>query len=151
MMKFERIVEMAPAFDKRNPEPSKDYGIHGVDLRMILKGPGSAVQFVLYTSWMLPHVQDEMDSKPLNPRFPYVLHKPLPADVGCHSKVPRFEGHEPEHINPCPYTGGACYYDGSSLAARDMYKVLCERGSDGVWEELERYYHETFSTAESDT
>jgi hypothetical protein len=33
---FERIVTMNPAYDKRNADPSKNYGIHGVDLRMVL-------------------------------------------------------------------------------------------------------------------
>ncbi|MBU0959822.1 MAG: hypothetical protein KKB31_07785 [Nanoarchaeota archaeon] len=148
-MTFERIVTMAPAFDRRNQDPSRNYGIQGVDLRMVLKGPDGVVQFLLYTNWMLPHVQDEMDSKPLDTRFPYVFHKPLPADVGYHSKVPRYEGHEPAHDYQCPYTDGVCYRDGSVLAAKDMYRVLCERGSDGVWEELESYYHKIFADTEA--
>jgi len=36
--KFERIVRTRPPFDKRNPNPNKNYGIHGVDIWFILKG-----------------------------------------------------------------------------------------------------------------
>lgn len=45
-MTRERIVEFTPAFDKRSSDPSKDYGIHGVDMRMVLKGENAATQFV---------------------------------------------------------------------------------------------------------
>lgn len=41
-MTRERIVEFTPAFDKRSSDPSKDYGIHGVDMRMVLKGVTAA-------------------------------------------------------------------------------------------------------------
>jgi len=34
---IERIVEFDPAYDERN-NPKGNYGIHGVNLRMILKG-----------------------------------------------------------------------------------------------------------------
>lgn len=35
---MERITKFYPAFDKRSSIPGKNYGIHGVELRMILKG-----------------------------------------------------------------------------------------------------------------
>lgn len=57
-MTLERIVKLLPAWDKRNSDPSKNYGVHGVELRMVLKGPEGAVQFVLYTNWHLPHVTE---------------------------------------------------------------------------------------------
>ena len=60
-MTRERIVEFTPAFDKRSSDPSKDYGIHGVDMRMVLKGENAATQFVLFTNWHLPHVHDELN------------------------------------------------------------------------------------------
>ena len=59
---MERIVEFNPAYDERN-NPKGNYGIHGVNLRMMLKGDSGVVQFVLYTNWHLPHVQDELESK----------------------------------------------------------------------------------------
>lgn len=60
---FSQIVEMPAAWDKRSDTPSEDYGVHGVDLRMVLVGPLGAVQFVVYTNWMLPHVQSEWVSR----------------------------------------------------------------------------------------
>jgi hypothetical protein len=136
---FERIVTLSPAFDKRSPDPSKNYGIHGVDLRMILKGPLGATQFVLYTGWQLPHVQAELDCKPLG-QFPYLHHKPLPADVGYHWHKPQYDGQD---SRKCEYTPtGRCYYDGSGLQAEEVFEILLREGSEGVWRELERRYHE---------
>lgn len=59
--KLERIIEFTPAFGKRNSDPNKNYGVGGVDLKMVLKGPEGAVQFILYTHWMLPHIQKGID------------------------------------------------------------------------------------------
>jgi hypothetical protein len=83
---MERIVEFNPAYDKRDSDPSKNYGIHGVNLRMILKGTKGAIQFVVYTNWHLPHVQAELDR-----RHDHILCHPMPADLGYHSPTPRYE------------------------------------------------------------
>ena len=60
----ERITKIYPAWDRRDPNPSKDYGIHGAELRMVLKGELGATQFVLYTNWHLPHVTEELLHRP---------------------------------------------------------------------------------------
>lgn len=137
---MERIVEFTPAFDKRDPDPSRNYGVHGVELRMVLKGDKGAVQFVLFTNWMLPHVQKEMDER-MDRRLEhghYLCH-PLPADLGYHWNTPRYEDQD---ASKCTYTpNGVCYYDGSSLNAERIYEILLCEGSEGVWRELEAYYN----------
>ena len=40
---MERIIKFHQAYDKRHPNPSKNYGIHGVDLVFVLKGELGAV------------------------------------------------------------------------------------------------------------
>ena len=136
---MERIVELSPAYDKRDPDPTKNYGIHGVNLRMVLKGQRGAVQFLLYTGWQLPHVRDEFKERAASV---------LPADVGYHSPVPMYEG-QAEIAESCEYLDGRpCYYDGSSLAAERFFDVLTHEGDAGVWRELERYYVETFEELE---
>ena len=136
---MERIIEFSPAYDKRDPDPTKNYGIHGVSLRMVLKGQRGAVQFLLYTGWQLPHVRDE---------FKGTATHVLPADVGYHSPVPLYEGQN-KITESCQYLDGqACYYDGSGLAAERFFDVLTQEGDVGVWRELERYYAETFEELE---
>lgn len=134
---MERIVTMSPAFDKRDPNPSKDYGVHGVDIRMVLKGELGAMQFLLYTNWHLPHVADEFKAKGYHSEV-------LPADVGYHSPKPMYDGQETVG-DECEYLDGKpCYYDGSGLYAETAYKVLLEGGSDALWKFLEAEYIERF-------
>lgn len=137
---MEKIVQFLPAFDKRNSDPSKNYGIHGVDLRMILKGDNGAVQFVLYTNWQLSHVQAETDRK----YFDKFFYQPMPADLGYHSPTPRYEGQDKMKCDLFP--SGECYYDGSSLNAQRIFNVLLVEGDEGVWRELEKYYKELFDS-----
>ena len=137
---FEQIVEFTPAYDKRDPDPKKDYGIHGVNLRFVLKGPKGAVHFLLYTSWHLSHVREKLET------CDRILSQPIPADVGYHSPVPMNEWQtEPTAAN-CDYLDGkSCYYDGSGLAADDAFNALTEHGDEGVWQYLRRYYQAIFN------
>lgn len=141
-----REVFASPAYDKRHPDPHKNYGIHGVDLRFYLKGPDAAIQFVIYTHWHLPHVQAEMDAKPCDPRFPYMFHKPQPADIGYHVRAPLYEGQTPIS-DDCHLIGGPCYYDGSTLQAEEVFDVLVRGGTDALWAEMERRYYDIASAA----
>jgi hypothetical protein len=141
-----RIVTFEPAFDRRHEDPKKNYGIHGVTLRMVVAGEEGATQFVVYTNWMLPHVADEMATKPC--RLDYngkcgcaTLSKPMAADLGYHRKTPSYPGQTPMG-EKCEYTGADCYYDGSGLNAERVLDILTKEGDEGVWRELESYYQE---------
>jgi len=149
---LQRIVEFSPAFDKRDPNPRKDYGVHGVELLMLVLGEKGAIQFKLITNWMLPHVQIEQDERTLQKAHTGLLDKydlsalyhPMPADLGYHSKVPIYEDQEPL-TDDCKWTGGVCYYDGSGLNAEPVFELLLTKGSDAVWKLLEERYYEQFS------
>lgn len=139
MSKFERLVQMSGAYDKRNPDPKKNYGIHGMDLRFVLKGDKGATQFVVYTSMHLPHVAEEMWRR----GGEYNPFKPMGADIGYHAKVPQYSD-QPIAQHECEYVGGPCYYDGTSLGADEFMPEFLEGGSEAVWNMLERRYNETF-------
>lgn len=144
MNKFEREIKFIPAYNKRSNNPSKDYGIGGVHLGFYLKGKYGVIQFTILTNWLLPEIQEEFDAKPLIPGSPYLFHKPMPADLGYHSYVPMYDSHRPLTKKCEMLNGKTCYYDGSTLNAESIFEILCRKGSDGVWEALEEYYHETF-------
>jgi len=152
---MERIVEFNPAFDKRK-DPKGNYGIHGGNMRMLLKGDKGVVQFLLYTNWHLPHVSDELDNKILMDgrqgklsEYSFSIFHPLPADLGYHSSVPQYEG-QSIASDSCEYLDGKpCYYDGSGLGAERIYEVLLKEGSDGVWRELEDYYNMIFESEDN--
>lgn len=139
MTKFTKKVIFEPAFDKRDPDPKKDYGIGSVRLIFILKGEKGAVQFALLTGWYLPHIQAN--------RIAY--NKPLGC-IDCHSYVKRFD-YQILHEDCCVLTDAkGCYCDGSSVAGFDFYAILLEDGSKGVWRELKSYYYSVFSDVNMD-
>lgn len=129
---FEKIIKITPAFDGRNSDPKKNYGVHGMDIRFVLKGSNGATQFVVFTPMYLSHVHDELFRKGHD-------FKPVGADIGYHSKHPQYAEHE---AMDCPYTDeGKCYYDGSSLAADEFMPEFLSGGSDAVWKMLEDRYN----------
>jgi len=138
--KLERIVKFDAAFDKRHADPKKNYGVHGVEIRFVVKGPAGATQFVVFTNWQLPHVRKEQEARPeADPQFRHLFCRPMAADLGYHSPKPIYQGQKA--MPNCQYLGGKeCYYDGSGLRARDAFRRLLEQGEEGVWEALESEY-----------
>lgn len=148
---FERIVEMSPAFDRRNPDPNKNYGIGSVRIKFVLKGEHGATHFMFSSGWYLPHVRDELardlfrtpTRQNLDTSF-----APTGYDVGYHDTTPHYEGQEAQ--NDCPYLNGKpCYTDGSALASDVMLDKLIREGSEGVWRELREWYDEKIVSARS--
>ena len=140
--KFKKIIAFEPAYDKRKEK----CGIHGVDIRFVLKGKDGAVQFLLFTNWQLPHVTEEEVNRleHHNASSIKLFFTPMPADLGYHSPKPMYEDHR-QAVDKCEYLDGKpCYYDGSSLNAEPIYRKLLKYGAKGVWEALEKYYNDTF-------
>lgn len=137
-MAFERRIVISGAFDRRHEDPSKNYGIHGMDMRFYLIGPRGAVQFIFYSAQHLRHVADELLAR----AGKYNPFHGMGADVGYHSPTPHYEGQHCHECNLLP--GGQCYYDGSSLAASEFEDTFIAGGSDVVWPMLEQRYKETF-------
>lgn len=135
---FERRIEIVPAFDKRHSDPRKNYGIHNAELKFFLIGPKGAIQFVVSTGWYLPHVETELE---------HSIHRKPKAwatDIGYHSYKPRYDGQEPI-TDHCPILNGSpCYYDGSSLNAEPIFNRMVAEGHEAVWEEMMRWYKQTF-------
>lgn len=141
MTELKRDIYFTAAYDKRHPDPGKNYGIHGAEMRFVLSGDEGAVQFLLYTNWYLPHVTRELESK-RDGKYNYFL--PMPADIGYHSPKPIYEGQE-VMAETCEYLGGKpCYYDGSGLQAEVYFEVLVSEGGEALWKKMEHYYHELF-------
>lgn len=97
---MERITKFDPAYDRRDPDPNKNYGIHGVDLRMVLRGKLGAVQYVQFCNWYPISVNKEELAKGgsficKNEGYRTMIQAPFPCDLGYHSKVPMYEGHTP--------------------------------------------------------
>jgi hypothetical protein len=128
---FERRVVFHPAWDKRDPDPKKDCGIHGVEIVFGLIGAKGAITFTLYTNWDLPEVRP-MRSPPRS--------APMPADLGRHSYIKLYSCDAKR--DDCDWLAGGkpCYYEGSTLAAEPVFERLLREGDAGVWAALEETY-----------
>jgi hypothetical protein len=141
-MTFEKSVEITPAFDRRNDDTHKNYGIHGVDMKFLLKGPKGVIQFALSTNWHLPNVNKELQAG-CSCRM-HCFMEPMATDIGYHSYVPIHEDQHPISQS-CPYLEGKpCYYDGSSLQAQEIFDIMVSQGGDAMWAEMESRYKDLF-------
>jgi hypothetical protein len=157
-----REVLIRPAYDRR----SEGYGIHGVEMCFVVKGPKGAVQFVVFTNWHLPHVTQEningtierakngiidpenfsMDFSKLSRSHLKCIFLPMAADLGYHSPVPMYEDQKPMSAE-CQILGGECYYDGSTLNAEPVFELMVREGGDALWVRLEQEYRDRFEEA----
>jgi hypothetical protein len=141
---FEREIRFEPAYDKRDT----GHGIHGAQMRWLLKGPLGIIQFLVFTQWHLPAVMEEMERKFEAGLYPYnsaSLWKPLPADLGYHSPRPMYDGQSDMPCDLMPE--GKCWYDGSGLNAAPVFALLVSEGSDAVWLRLEEEYRLRFEAS----
>lgn len=137
-MKFERVTQVRLPFDMRSPRCDRNYGIHGLDVWFVLKGPKGAVQFAVNFGVYLPSVTH------VTPGDIYGF------DVGCHSLVPQYEGQTERECEHLP--GGKCYYDGSGTAAdewaREIFGTVGRPPEEVLWPMLEKEYRERFGEDE---
>jgi len=144
-MELKREIVFQPAYDKRDPDPAKNYGVHGVNIIFYLKGKQGVVQFEIYTRWHVPHVQKEIDERPPTSILPYLSHSPMAYDLGYY-RFKHIYGGQKSMNRKCAVIGSEFhYYDGSTLGAERVFDILRIEGDEGVWRELEKYYKDTFS------
>lgn len=169
---MEKITKIHPAWDKRDPDPKKDYGIHCVQIFMVLKGEKGAIHFTFSTGIFLDKTEERLaatgalDWKELSPGHWFSINKAMGYDVGYHARDPQFEGHEvmwptkmrktgPKPLDVafdkvgdappiCEWLGVPCYCDGSAMRAEEWFKVLKAEGSDKIWAMMEEDYKERF-------
>ncbi len=131
---FTKEIFFTPAYDMRDPDPAKNYGIGAVKINFVLTGSKGVVCFLMSSGWYLPssHVSLEIALRPMG------------FDLGYHSPKKMFKG---QTASKCGYLPkGECYYDGSTLNSEPVLLALIEKGDIGVWEILEEYYKTTFKS-----
>lgn len=173
MKKLERITKMRPAYDKRSDDPKKDYGIHCMEIHMVVKGKKGAVHFIFMTGMFLPETMEEYikNGRAKYEVIPdsgsvYYLNKPMGVDVGYHSPTPMYDNQQSvwptkmkktgegvldiefEKIGDkspvCEYLGIPCYCDGSAIRGDEWLDILLHKGSDEIWKMLEDDYTSRF-------
>jgi len=139
--RFKKLVEFSPAFDKRNSDPKKNYGIGSVRIRFTLIGELGAVYFIMSSNFYTESVIKDNFTKPFGEW------QPLPLQVGYHSPYPHFEG-QSICKSKCQYLNNKpCYSDCSFLQADKVYQLLLSDGDKGVWKYLTSFYKYIFTNS----
>lgn len=139
---FTKEIKFGKSWDKRDPDPNKNYGIESQTLWFILKGPKGAIQFCMSTGCYIKAVVEEFrEAGPYKGSYDPL--RQFARDLGYHSPQPMYEGQKPMS-NPCDVLGGTCYYDGSTLQAEEPMEVLMAKGEDALWSFLMDEYNYRF-------
>lgn len=131
---FKHEVHFSGAYDLRRQVPSKNYGIHNMELQFWCIGPAGGISLRFYTHWYLPAQRTH--------RIIEELMKPRGVDLTIHAHAPQYEDHPP--IANCKLTGGDCYCDGSSLYAEKWEEGFVAGGTEWLWPKLEEEYRFRF-------
>lgn len=145
-MKLTREIKISEAFDKRHKDPSKNYGIGACNIWFIVKGSKGAITLNIGTNWFLPSTVEEYKTKGVNGRI-VDLHRGDDGPVRAwawdvHSKKKMYDGQT--KYKESDIIKGGCYCGGSCLRADRYLTILLEKGSEGVFEELEKDYKDSF-------
>lgn len=135
---MERRIQLTKAWDRRDKDPAKDYGVHGVEVVFTVIGELGAVQWRLMTPWVLPKTQKWWDE--INNTTGYTM-MPCPAPLIWHERVADGHGQKCDVLGYC-----RCEQAGSFMSAHDIYVTLTEKGDDGVWAILEAAYERQAKT-----
>jgi len=151
---LKKEIVFNPAYDRRNPDPTKNFGIGSVLCSMILSGNEGAVVFNFSTGMLLPStIKEYIETgkacyKINSDGMVYFLNIPCALDIACHSKKPLDDDHSILN-KTCDYIGQPCYYESSSIEADEYLQILIEKGSEPIWDLLTSYYNETFNKNKS--
>lgn len=140
---LERAVLFQPGYNgDHDAEPRHNYGVHGMEITWLLRGPAGAVQLMIYTNWIPGELSPGHGLPPGGmavPRAPFE-HYPMSAGIGLHSPSPLYDD---QHSRlDCRLLDGACYYDEALTASDHLAKRFVLEGEPAVWAELESWYAE---------
>jgi hypothetical protein len=137
--KLQKVIMFTKAFDRRNSDPSKNYGVGAVRIIFALKGDEGATNFTIFTDFYLPEVTEMLS-----------CHSPsFGADLGWHSKERMYED-QTAISEECKLTDGPCFYDGTGLGGERLFNLFVAEGEQAMWEELLCSYNYTFNTEYSE-
>jgi hypothetical protein len=131
-----------PAYDKRDLEPTKDYGVGGILMNFVIKGDHGAINFVLSTNFVLPQTLEFWQKKKEITKQIDLSYWLRPnTDLCFHGLKPKYEGHK-SHNDCCWMPGKECYVECDSFGGDEAYQALLTGGSEAMWQYMEKRYRE---------
>lgn len=133
----EKFIFLTPAFEARDPDPHKDYGIGGVHMTFAERRGDMVIDCSFFTDWHLPNVQKRLANKSDN----YYSLKPMCNGIYWHR--PARTSEYQSHSRDCALRGGNCFgYVGSALYGDKITERLLSEGGSGVWDEIDKAFEE---------
>lgn len=129
---MKREIKFTPAFDRTDPDPSKNFGIHCMEMDFILTGSDGAIVFIVLTGWNLPHVREKTSLEI----------KPRGALISYHSRRPIYG--ESIASDVCSYLGDSPCYSDATYLVDDVFDLFVAEGEETVWKNLEQRYVDLF-------
>jgi hypothetical protein len=161
-MPLERRILFFPAFDRTDPDPSKDYGVGCLEIRFLLDGPAGSVEFQLLIQAYLPHVMERrlqrLKRDVLAGKSDFLLRnfiEPNPLDI-CRWSAERLTEDDTYFDAGISYFRNhlPCYYSYEFRNPQDersvdaAYAALVQGGDAALWKYLEDYYYREFGKPE---
>jgi hypothetical protein len=120
---FRTEVKVTPAWDSE----TRARGKHCCDMFFLLHGSKATISFEVFTGW---HLDPKDNWAGCASNVAYHAHSPVyPDDTLCED---------------CGWLNGKSCYSGSLCLTTEFFRTLVEKGSEGLWEEMECLYHKYF-------
>jgi len=125
---YRRRLLTRAAFDQRDPDPNRDYGISGAYFVFCLIGKDRAITWELCSDCFLPETKKRLRDE----GHPWM--GPTAGPVDFHYREPQYEGMRSS--DDCTLLDGTCYGNTGFLLGDDVYRAFAYGGIDGVFGKL---------------
>lgn len=114
----EKQVLFRDAYDRRNLDPEKNFGVASLRIIFVLKYRQLAISFTILTGWNLPHIKNSEE--------------PIPTELSVH----KYD----ENGEDCCYLGKCECHMAGSVACEEILGSLVRFGDDGVWTQMKKVF-----------
>lgn len=142
----EESVRFTPGYNCPARGPLS-HGVHGMEIRWLLRGPKGAVWLAMFTHWIPGEVSPGHGLPPSGLVRDMPRH-PGGAGLGYHARAPQYEGQAADRED-CKVIGGPCYGDMSFGGADEPVKRFITEGEQAIWDVLESAYADLKTGGES--
>lgn len=141
----ERYIHIEAGWDKRDPNPSKNYGVSGGRMTFFERRGSKIIQ----CNFLLDNYPTE-ELRLTNRDRKYDTY-PICDGLGTHYKFKKDASEWAYKNEECLVTGGKCYFEaGSALYGEIVRERFLKEGSDGVWDEIDKEFREQESNTEKE-
>lgn len=133
----EESVQFTPGYNCSD-RSMQGHGVHGMEVRWLLRGPKGAVWLCMFTRWTPGDLHPGHGMPPDSRMLAQDL-LPSGAGLGYHARDPQYEGQAIDRAE-CDVIGAPCYGDMSFCGADEPVERFVAEGEQVIWDALESAY-----------